>query len=69
MIRPCGYDVGAGSVREGDEALLLDCGDVSPWMYRRCHVDTVYHDGDVCVTLANGEVRTTKWRYVVPLNT
>lgn len=53
-----GFDVGAGSVKEGDTALFEG---------RECKVLTVYHDGDVQIEVHT--YPTVKWRYVTPLPT
>lgn len=65
MTRPCAYDVGAGRVQEGDDALALRPANVTGG-WEQCHVDTIYHDGDVQVTFLDGSHQTLKWRFVVP---
>lgn len=51
-----GYDVGAGSVKEGDTVL---------YQGKPCKVLTVYQDGDVQIDVG-GSYQTVKWRFVTP---
>jgi hypothetical protein len=49
--RRSGFNVGAGSVKEGDRALYNG---------KECTVLTVYHDGDVQIDLGDGTFPTVK---------
>lgn len=51
-----GYDVGAGLVREGDDAMHDG---------QRCRVLTVYPNGELWIEIPS--YKTVKWRFVTPL--